>query len=400
MDPMISKSLFRGAMAAMVFLAGSAGAQQVPEAKTAGQVSASADQIAGWIRNLDADEFFTRETAMLQLLDTGPAVLPSLRPILTGGSLEATSRALFIVRQLGLTADFDAADQSGQLLAELAERKEAPALARRAAAALMELTQQRSASALAELERLGVKIARREVAGGKFLDDPVLSIEVGASFTGEETDLRRLKWIVDVPILIFSGKRVSDGWVKHAAAVADLQELHLYQTGISDEGLSALAHHANVREVGLYYTGMTDSALAPLAKLPLLSFVKLYGTEITKDGKEAFTAKTHVSVDYRRGAFLGVQGSDVGNSCPISIVHPGSPAEKAGLMQNDVIVRFGEDKVTSFGSLTDLISRCNAEDEVEVEVARGTIDQEFRKTTVKVKLAPWELDPAVRNGRR
>src|SRR5262245_14346346 len=67
-------------------------------------------RIDGWIRQLEADEFYTRETAMLQLLDVGPAVLPSLRPVLTGGSLEATSRALFVVGQIGLTADLDAAD--------------------------------------------------------------------------------------------------------------------------------------------------------------------------------------------------------------------------------------------------------------------------------------------------
>jgi S1-C subfamily serine protease len=131
-----------------------------------------------------------------------------------------------------------------------------------------------------------------------------------------------------------------------------------------------------------------------------LSFVKLYGTSIAKESVEAFKTTTQVSVDFRRGAFLGVQGNDVGDTCPIHIVHPGSPAEKAGLMHNDVIVRFGQDKVTSFSSLTDLISRRNAGDEVEIEVSRGSFDQEWRKTTVKVKLAPWELDPAVRNGRR
>src|SRR5436305_12777500 len=136
-------------------------------------------QFAGRIRDLDATEFLTRETAMLQLLEAGPAVLPALRPVLTGGSLEATSRALFIVRQVGLAADLDGQDQAGQLLAELTERKEAPALARRAAAALAELTQQRSAQALAELERRGARIARTPGAAIIAFDDPPLSVEIG-----------------------------------------------------------------------------------------------------------------------------------------------------------------------------------------------------------------------------
>src|SRR5258707_14697316 len=65
------------------------------------RIAPSKEQIAAWIRELDADEFFTRETATLQLLEAGPAVLGALKPVLTGGTPEATSRALFIVRQLG-----------------------------------------------------------------------------------------------------------------------------------------------------------------------------------------------------------------------------------------------------------------------------------------------------------
>src|SRR5438552_1468704 len=144
------------------------------------ELSKEAQQrFAGRIRELDATEFLTRETAMLQLLEAGPAVLPALRPVLAGGSLEATSRALFIVRQVGLAADLDGQDQAGQLLAELAERKEAPALARRAAAALAELTQQRSAQALTELENLGARIARTQGAAIIAFDDPPLSVEIG-----------------------------------------------------------------------------------------------------------------------------------------------------------------------------------------------------------------------------
>jgi len=153
-----------------------------PRPDATGKPAASKEQIAAWIRELDADEFFTREPATLQLLEAGPAVLTALRPVLNGGTLEATSRALFVVRQLGVAADIDTQDQSGQLLAELAARKEAPALARRAAAALEELAQQRSANALSELEQLGAKIARSQISGGLVLDEPVLSFKSATPF--------------------------------------------------------------------------------------------------------------------------------------------------------------------------------------------------------------------------
>jgi PDZ domain-containing protein len=341
---------------------------------------------------------------MLQLLEAGPAVLPALRPVLTGGTLEATSRALFIVRQIGVAADIDTQDQAGQLLTELAGRNETPALARRAAAALEELTQQRSVQALSELEGLGAKVARSQILGGLPLDEPVLSIELNKDFQGDEHELRRLKWVTDVPVLILNGKQVTDGWIKQAALMPGLEELHLYQARVGDGGLAPLVDNATLRQIGLYYTPVSDAVLAPLSKLPLLGFVKLYGTQATAAGVKKFKETSGVAVDFRRGAFLGVGGMDLDGTCLISTIHEGSPAAKAGLMREDVIVRFGKEAVGNFSSLTELISQCNAGDEVEIDVARRSIDDQgiptLRTVTTKALLAPWEVEPAVRNLRR
>jgi hypothetical protein len=360
------------------------------------------NQINQWIRELDAPEFLARETAMLQLMEAGPAVLPALAPVLNGGSLEATSRALFIVRQLGLAADLDTQDQSGQLLAELAQRKETPALARRAAVALEELTQQRSAQALAELERLGAKVGQSPMPGGVFVDDSV-RIELGDAFQGEDAELRRLKWISDVPVVILNGKRVNDDWVKYAATVPGLQELHLYQAKISEAGLAPLADHPSLRQLGIYYAPVGNACLPPLAKLPLLSFVKLYGTKITHEEVTKLKADSGLAVDFRRGAFLGVQGTEMPSGCRVSRAHPGSPAEKAGILAEDLIIRFGGDEVTSFGGLTDLISTREFGEEVEIVVSRRVFDEPgtgFRTVKTKAKLAPWDVETAVLNVRR
>src|SRR5262245_48128294 len=153
-----------------------------PTAPATPRVKPTPEQIAAWIRELDADEFFTRETATLQLLEAGPVVLSALKPVLSGGSLEAASRALYIVRQIGVAADIDTQDEAGRLLTELAGRQETPALARRAAAALDELTQQRSAYALSELEELGAKIARSPAIGAVLPEEPAISIELSETF--------------------------------------------------------------------------------------------------------------------------------------------------------------------------------------------------------------------------
>ena len=370
------------------------------EPPQASRVAPSAEQVAAWIRALDAAEFLDRETAMLQLLEAGPAVLPALRPVLTGGTLEATSRAFFVVRQLGLSASEEAQDQAVQLLSELAARNEAAALARRAAGALAELIQQRSGQALAELEALGGKVSRSQVAGGFNIDDPVLSVELGDGFQGTEHDLRRLKWIVEAPRLILNGKKVTDGWLSHAAKMPGLEELHLYQAAISEAGLAPLAESPTLRQLGIYYTSVGDAVLPPLAQLPLLNTIKLYGTKVSEGAVEKFKAASAVAVDCRRGAFLGV-GCDDLEICRIRTVHADSPAAKGGLIPGDILVRFAGKDVKNFDALTDLIRKCEIGDEVEVEVARQILDDQgqstLRSVTAKLTFSPWDLESAVRN---
>jgi hypothetical protein len=340
---------------------------------------------------------------MFRLLDEGPAVLPALKPLFSRGSLEATTRGLFVVRQIGLVAQLDDDDEAGRLLAELAEQKESVALARRAAAALAELTQQRSLQALTALEQLGAKITPSVLDVNNPQDGRVISIELGENFRGEITELKRLKWIVESPVLILSGQQVTDDWIKLAMAMPGIEELHLYRAKITEAALEPLVGHAAIKQVGIYHTPVQDAVLDPLIKLPLLAFVKLYGTQVSKEAVEKFKAASGLAVDFRRGAFLGVGGPDLEGTCLITKVHPGSPADKAGIQLNDIIVRFGGTEVISFSKLTELIAPHQPGDEVEIEVVRRIFDDQggaARTVSTKVVLVGWEADAAVQNTRR
>lgn len=402
--------LLAGALAAGLALSlhACAIAQVSPALPQGLQAPESGEAIAAWVRELDADEFLQRETAMLRLIEAGPAALGALREVLGGGSLEAISRALFVVRQIGLSPDAAAADQASALLSELAQRQEAPVLARRAATALAELVQQRSAQALAELEALGARLSRREslvvLGAGLGLEEPALALIVDDAFRGTDEDLKRLKWLSDVRVVVLRGMRASDAWVAAAAQVPELEELHLYEAAISAQGLAPLAWCANLRQVGVYYTPVSEEVLAPLTKLPLLGFVKLYGTRIGAEAVAAFQKASGAAVDHRRGAFLGVGGIDLDGTCLISTVHAGSPADQGGLLRDDVIVRFGGERVTNFSSLTQLISQREVGEQVEIEVVRRVVDADglpaLRSIKTQVQLAPWELELAVRNARR
>ena len=396
---MIRAAKFRAAVCLAALLTVASGGRVFGQ-----QPDRESERLVELARQLDADEFLARELAMAALLKAGPPALPALKSVLASGSLEATSRAFHVLRELGLAANFDENDEAWALLSELAERKELPTIARRATAALAELRQRRSAQALAELEGLGAKISRNEIFNGLVIDNPITSLEVGLDFRGQESDLWRLKWVIEVPQVVFAGEKVTDDWVKRAAAMPGLEELHLYQTRISDAGLAPLAGHASLEQLGIYYTPITDEGLKPLEKLPVLNFLKLYGTKATAQKATELRNNLGLAIDDRRGAFLGVSCSTIDGSSRISNVHKGSPADTAGLAIDDTIVRFGETAITTFDTLTAQIGQHAPGDEVEIEVNRRGFDKDgvptMQNVVAKVKFTPWELKPAVDQPRR
>jgi hypothetical protein len=364
----------------------------------------TASDLQAWVRDLDASEFLARETATLRLVAAGEPAIAAVQEVFRGDSLEATSRALYVLQQIGLSTDPQTQEAARAALVEAAASKDNPALPRRAAAALAHLTELRSRQALTELESLGAKVARAQTFDGAVVDDLVESLQIGPDFKGDGDDLRRLKWL-KVNRLVFVGERVTDAWLAQAAGMLGLEELHLHSTAITAEGLAPLESHADLRQVGIYYTPLDAQGLAHLAKMPALGFLKLYGTKTLAADVARFQETSGVaSVDVRKGAFLGVGCISADNSCAISTVHVGSPAEKAGLAPDDLILRFGGAKVTDFDTLTSLISRLDAGDTVEMEVQREVEDERgnvhLKQVTVKATLGPWGVDAAVQNGWR
>jgi serine protease Do len=72
--------------------------------------------------------------------------------------------------------------------------------------------------------------------------------------------------------------------------------------------------------------------------------------------------------------YLGVRGDPDADSCKVSEVVPGSPAERAGLQADDVVVRFAGKTINTFEELTLQVQMRSPGDPVDVEVNRdGTI---------------------------
>lgn len=103
----------------------------------------------------------------------------------------------------------------------------------------------------------------------------------------------------------------------------------------------------------------------------------------------------HFSVFLDGGAYLGVSTEDVSKEnmarygmrdvrgVGVTEVMKDSPAEKAGLRKDDVILRFDGESVTSVRKLTRLVSESSADQTVRLTISRGGAEQEVTATLSK-----------------
>src|SRR5437764_11977335 len=95
------------------------------------------------------------------------------------------------------------------------------------------------------------------------------------------------------------------------------------------------------------------------------------------------------------GAFLGVGTEDITKEnmarygmrevrgVGVTEVAKDSPAEKAGLRKDDVIVRFDGESVTSVRKLNRLVAECSPDQTVRLTISRGGAEQEVSATLSK-----------------
>jgi PDZ domain len=368
------------------------------------QRPATPAELETWAKNLDSDEFLAREEATLQLVASGTPAIKYVQPLVSVPSLEASTRALHVLRDIGLSSDPDTQDAVRDALEEIA--KQPSPLGKRATRTIAWLNEQRSSQTIRDLEQLGANIQRTEFSDGLQETVTVDAVQLGPAWKGNEKDLRRLKWLVDVQQLVFVGDSMGDAALAQAALMPGLKRLHLYRTSVTDKGMQVLAGCEALQEFGAYYFGLGDEAVVPLGKLPALTTVKLYDTKVTPQAKERLVTalKQLARVDYRRGGFLGVScAPDFDGLCRISTVHPDSPASKAGLQTRDVLVRFAGKELKDFEGLTAIISEHQAAETVEVEILREVLgedgDEMQKKLKLQVTLSEWDVELSISGGR-
>jgi len=383
------------ALAAVLLLAG--GAPVLAEEPTAAKTPPpTAEQLAQWGRELDHDVFLVREEATQQLVRAGLPAVEICRRVLRQPTPESGSRAMHVLHQLALSNDLTLLDGARGALEEVTRGKSSP-LKARAEEVLAQLNSQRQAVTLAELEGLGARIRRTQYVTGFAAEEVVQSLEIGQDWRGTDDDFRRLKWLTDIRQIALVGNRATDAVLNYASAMKGLKSVQAYRANITDEGVKQLANCQQLEDVGLYYTPVTNESLQALKAVKTLTAVRVYGTRATPEVAAELQAGLGAGkVDFRHGAFLGVGCITVDTSCTISRVNKDSPADRAGIQQEDVVVAFNGAAVPDFETLTTIISKLKAGDVAELQVQRTALDGNSqpvqRKLTIKVPLGEWPVE--------
>ncbi len=128
-------------------------------------------------------------------------------------------------------------------------------------------------------------------------------------------------------------------------------------------------------------TGIGACALAGLALGPAARAAEQADPKAKAD--EGKTVEQRVVIRHAGGGFLGVGLAELegdGRGARVQSVEGGSAAEKAGIKEGDVIVRFDGEAVRSAAQLTRLVGETPAGRSVPIEVTRGGASQKLTAT--------------------
>ena len=231
---------------------------------------------------------------------------------------------------------------------------------------------------------------------GFALDEVVQSLEIGHDWRGTDDELRRLKWLSDVRQIALVGDRATDAVLKNIPAMKGLRSVQAYRANITDEGVKSLAACPQLEDVGLYYIPVSNESLNVLKNVRTLTSVRVYGTRATPEVAAELQAGMGAGkVDFRHGASSASAASRLIRTA-ISRVNKDSPADRAGILQEDIVLSFNDEAVPDFETLTTIISKLKAGDIAELQIQRVALDSNSqpvpRKVTIKVPLGEWPVE--------
>lgn len=293
--------------------------------------------VAACIRDLASPQFAQREDAARRLVEAGRPALPPLERAIAAGDLEVATRAVEIVREMMDADDEELTTAARRFLERLAEQEVSP-VARLAESALEFQLVGMAQAARERLEACGVVIRDRgPLAGGRGLE-----VEFNAAWRGTVDDWRQLPLLRGVGMVSVHGVKIDEPVVAVLGRLRSVRRLDLFGTGIDDAQATTLR-----------------------TRLP------------------------ETEIDIRKGGKLGVGCDALGGPCVITLVQPGSAADRAGIRPGDVVVGASGDPVGSFAELTAKLAEHGPGEPVKLAIVRQAADGPPEKFERTVNLDAW-----------
>jgi hypothetical protein len=298
------------------------------------------ESIKRLVADLSSPEYRTREDATQQLSKAGAEAVGEVVRAAAADDLEVAFRAVRILQSMLKSDQPEVERQAAAALLQLADKKTALAsdVASDALSSYRVILQER---AIVELRRLGAKVSMYGSDEPGSVND-YLSVTFGAAkWRGNKEDFALLKTL------------------------------------------------PNLYEIGIYGVKIDEDLARVMADLPIKpARFNLYGTRISDAALNIMHEKIRPEVIFRRnGAMLGVKSrlGVNGPNCVVGSVQPGSAAEKAGIRDEDEILAFDGQTVSSFEELTGLIATKNPSDTVTLDIRRDGV-----QISKKVSLGQWD----------
>ena len=287
------------------------------------------ERVSRAIAQLGANQYADRESASRQLTLMGVIAVDQLAHAARGNDSEVATRAVDALRAMLRQDDSELSNKAEAALESIAEQGSL-AVAQQAEVALDFFDAAQAVSARKKLEELGAIFSDTGLSG--------LRLEIAEDWKGDSRSLKlvtRLQKVVHVS---------------------------LFGLQLTERDAVTLGRLRGIERLDLYGVGLSDAAIRQLKQ-------RLQETEI----------------DIRKGGKLGIAGMPLQGQCVIAGIQPGSSAEKAGLLPQDVITEINGTAISDFGACTRIIGEHKPGEEISMVIERmkpdGSVGQ-FRKVVV------------------
>lgn len=235
-------------------------------------------QIAAWVTELNADDYFARERATESLQTAGAAAVPALVEAAKSSELETTARSISILGRMALNGDDETAQSAEQALDALAKSAEAGVVAR-VKTALRERQAVRREDALVKLNELGANLQME----GERVATVLLR---GDLWRGTSADLQSLRWFPEVHSLICRDVELDDMALEFLNADNKLQFVSLVDVKATDQALAPLGRLKNLVTLYVVNVPISDASMPMIGQFKQLQTLYLSNLPVTNAGIE------------------------------------------------------------------------------------------------------------------